>query len=147
MRSTRSWLSHDTPLWVTDAPTYFITICTLPRGKDTLCKGNTPRNLLDSAQHYHATNRWYLKLFLLMPDHLHALIIFPPEKRMNSVIKMWKGYQTKHLNIHWQRGFFDHRLRSDESEEEKAQYIRNNPVRANLVPRPEDWPHSGTPKR
>jgi putative transposase len=41
----------------------------------------------------------------------------------------------------WQRGFFDHRLRADESFEEKATYVRMNPVRKGLVGRPDDWPH------
>jgi hypothetical protein len=45
------------------------------------------------------------------------------------------------LPHHWQRDFFDHRLRDDESFEEKAAYILNNPVRAGLVNRFEDWPY------
>jgi hypothetical protein len=40
-----------------------------------------------------------------------------------------------------QEGFFDHRIRSNESAEEKRQYILMNPVRAGLVARPEDWPY------
>ncbi|MEM8955141.1 MAG: transposase [Verrucomicrobiota bacterium] len=145
MLPTRKWLPHDTPLWITDSSIFFITICSLPRGKNTLCHGDTPQKLIDSARFYHTTERWYLKLFLLMPDHLHALIIFPPDTRFKNVIKMWKSYQTKRLNISWQKGFFDHRLRNDESEDEKAEYIRNTPVRANLVSRPNDWPHLWTP--
>jgi hypothetical protein len=35
---------------------------------------------------------------------------------------------------------FDHRLRRDESLDEKARYILANPVRAGLVKREEDWP-------
>jgi hypothetical protein len=31
-------------------------------------------------------------------------------------------------------------LRRDESRREKADYILQNPVRKNLVARPEDWP-------
>ena len=96
---------------------------------------------MKSAVHYHKTQRWWLKLFLLMPDHLHAMMAVPKGESLPDVVRMWKGYQTKKLSINWQTGFFDHRLRSDESEEEKTDYIRMNPVRAGLVSNPEEWPY------
>jgi hypothetical protein len=43
----------------------------------------------------------------------------------------------------WQRGYFDHRLRSDERGTQfsaKLNYIRQNPVAAGLCTRAEDWP-------
>jgi putative transposase len=44
---------------------------------------------------------------------------------------------------HWQKTFFDHVLRSAESYTEKWHYVRENPVRAGLVKRWEDWPFRG----
>jgi len=44
---------------------------------------------------------------------------------------------------HWQEGFFDHLLRSDESHAEKWEYVRQNPVRAGLCHQPEEWPYQG----
>jgi putative transposase len=43
----------------------------------------------------------------------------------------------------WQRDFFDRFLRSADSYSEKWEYVRDNPVRAGLVRRPEDWSHQG----
>ena len=43
----------------------------------------------------------------------------------------------------WQKEFFDHLLRSDESYSEKWNYVRNNPVRAELVSNANDWKFSG----
>jgi len=43
----------------------------------------------------------------------------------------------------WQAEFFDHLLRSAESYESKWEYVRQNPVREQLVERPEDWPFQG----
>jgi adenylate kinase family enzyme len=60
---------------------------------------------------------------------------------MSDVLSCWKRFVARKTGIEWQKGFFDHRLRQDESLEEKTQYIRMNPVRAGLVQRPEDWPH------
>jgi len=43
----------------------------------------------------------------------------------------------------WQRGFFDHLLRNEESYGQKWNYVRENPVRAGLIQRFEDWPYAG----
>jgi putative transposase len=59
----------------------------------------------------------------------------------NSLSKTSRG-----MNIpapHWQKGFFDHVMRSEESYSEKWLYVAENPVRKRLVPRPEDWPYQG----
>jgi len=44
---------------------------------------------------------------------------------------------------HWQKGFFDHVMRSEESYSEKWLYVAENPVRKKLTPRPGDWPYQG----
>ena len=76
-----------------------------------------------------------------MPDHVHALISFPLEQGMSKTVTGWKKFTAGNFKIEWQRDFFDHRLRNNESFEEKAIYIRKNPVRARLVEKPEDWPY------
>jgi REP element-mobilizing transposase RayT len=82
-----------------------------------------------------------------MPDHLHGLISFPSDKEMARVIAQWKEFTAKRLGLHWQRDFFDHRLRNEERLREKADYILNNPVRRGLVTRAEEWPYVWMPKR
>jgi len=44
---------------------------------------------------------------------------------------------------HWQKGFFDHVMRSEESYSEKWLYVAENPIRKKLVARFEDWPYQG----
>lgn len=44
---------------------------------------------------------------------------------------------------HWQKGFFDHVMRSEESYSEKWLYVAENPVRKKLVERFEDWSYQG----
>jgi hypothetical protein len=41
----------------------------------------------------------------------------------------------------WQPGCFDRLLRSEESLHDKWLYVQENPVRAGLVKRWEDWPY------
>jgi putative transposase len=60
---------------------------------------------------------------------------------MNAVISKWKEWTAKSLKVKWQRDFFEHRLRRDESCEEKTDYVRANPVRAGLVADADQWPH------
>ena len=77
---------------------------------------------------------WWPYLFLLMPDHLHALLSFPPSgKPLKSVVSKWKEWTAKGSGIVWQRDFFEHRLRHDESRREKVDYILRNPHRKKLV--------------
>ncbi len=97
--------------------------------------------LFASARFYWERSLWGLPVFLLMPDHVHMLATFGPDASMKKVIRNWKRYAANHAGIHWQRDFFDHRLRDDESYEEKAAYVLHNPVRAGLVTRWEDWPY------
>ena len=137
----RKKLEHAVPDWVDDGAVFFLTLCLATRGTTGLCRGNIASHVLDAAKFYHDRQRWYLHLFLLMPDHLHALVSFPPDGTMASTVGQWKGFLAKTQNIAWQDGFWDHRLRTDESLEEKATYILQNPVRAGLVDRIEAWPH------
>ena len=75
-----------------------------------------------------------------MPDHLHALISFPPSgKPVKLIVRKWKEWTAKTVGINWQRDFFEHRLRREESRREKADYILQNPVRKKLAARAEDW--------
>jgi putative transposase len=88
--------------------------------------------------------------YVLMPDHIHLFAAFGPESsNLSKWVKSLKNSLSKCLRLnsvpapHWQKGFFDHILRSDESYEEKWEYVRRNPVRAGLVQRPEDWEFAG----
>jgi putative transposase len=124
------------------AATYFITICCQRRGVNQLCVKDVANILFETARRYHVSQRWYLKLVLMMPDHLHMLIGVPGDARISNLIRDFKRITARIANISWQRNFFDHRLRHDESENEKAAYIRANPVRAGLITEHEEWPYA-----
>lgn len=75
-----------------------------------------------------------------MPDHAHALLSFPPDRQMSRVIGGWKSWHARNSGIDWQDNYFDHRIRSDDEFQQKAAYIRRNPVAKGLCQRSEDWP-------
>jgi REP element-mobilizing transposase RayT len=136
----RRWLNHATPPWVNEA-TFFITVCCQQRGRDQLCGAAVAGSLLASVRHYHERQEWFVHLWLLMPEHVHGLVACPREENLARVVAAWKRHTARRAGVVWQKGFFDHRLRSDESFVEKAHYIRMNPVRRGLVATPEAWPH------
>jgi putative transposase len=84
-----------------------------------------------------------------MPDHLHLFVTGQDEFDLGLWVGTLKQALGKHIdrrnsrNPFWQRGFFDHVMRSEEGYAEKWDYVRNNPVRAGLVTVADDWPFAG----
>jgi len=143
-RSFPSKLHHDVPHWVKPGAIFHIRIA-LNREEEQRPITATPLApaLLDSARFYESKQRWYITLFLLMPDHIHALLSFASDQTMSRIIGDWKHFQTHEHHIMWQEDYFDHRLRDDERGDQlsaKMAYIRQNPVVAGLCAKAEDWP-------
>lgn len=88
--------------------------------------------------------------YVIMPGHIH-LFCSPnsyPAEPLNRWVSYWKSRSALKLRLKngdkvWQKNFWDRQLRSHESYSEKWLYIQNNPVRAGLVARAEEWPHQG----
>ena len=59
----------------------------------------------------------------------------------NSLSKTLR--QIKIPAPHWQKDFFDHVMRSEESYSQKWLYVAENPVRKNLAARLEEWSFQG----
>lgn len=137
----RKSLPHQVPAWVKSGNLFFLTVCCAERGANQLCVEGIARAIFESVNHRQERAHWFVRLLLLMPDHLHMLAAFPPGGEMAKTVRLWKTYLARQHGVRWQRDFFDHRLRDDESWEAKADYIRQNPVRAGFVARAEDWPH------
>jgi len=74
----RRSLPHEPPRWVDPArEIWFVTICTLPRGEAQLTRPEISRAVLDAVEFRYRRGQWYPWVFLLMPDHCHALLSFP----------------------------------------------------------------------
>jgi REP element-mobilizing transposase RayT len=133
-------LLHEVPAWVRDDAIFHIRVRIEPTSP-RLTEPSLAAALLDSVKFYHARGRWWVHLFVLMPDHWHALLTFGAQLSMGRVIGEWKKYHARHRGIVWQEGFFDHRLRNHLAElDDKHAYIRRNPVASGLCVRGEDWP-------
>jgi REP element-mobilizing transposase RayT len=144
----RKYLPHDVPLFVNrDEEIYFITVCCADRGRNQIANPQVAAELFKSVVHRNERHDWFAHLFVVMPDHVHALLSFgPTAKSIKNTIKAWKHWTSYQLGIVWQRDFFEHRLRHDESRREKADYLLRNPVRAGLVNEPHEWPYVWWPQ-
>jgi putative transposase len=137
-------LHHKVPHWVQPGALFHIRIA-LDREKEQrpLTNPLLAQSLLDSAKFYQSNQRWHITLFVLMPDHLHALLSFPRDESMSDIIGDWKRFHARKNGVVWQGGYFDHRLLADEGGEQlsaKMSYIRENPLAAGLCTKMRDWP-------
>jgi REP element-mobilizing transposase RayT len=137
-------LHHNVPHWVEPGALFHIRIrLDRERKQKPLTAPPLAQAILESAKFYEVRMRWHITLFLLMPDHLHALLSFGRDKSMSEVIKGWKRFHKRVNCVIWQEGYFDHRLRADGRGTQlfaKLNYIRQNPVAAGLCARTGDWP-------
>ena len=132
-------LRHETPVWVRNGAVFFVTGCCAERGRNQLCVDPAGEALLDAAKFYHERGDWFCRIFLLMPDHFHALVAPSRDKELKRMMGDWKRFTSIRHGVVWQKNFIDHRLRSDESWNEKMNYIRNNPIRAGLIQEGQPW--------
>ena len=144
-RIVRKRLDHAAHFAARFGAIYFITICCHRHGFNQLCNAQTATVLVNTSHIYHERGRWNLDLLLLMPDHLHALVGVDGQTSLAQLIRDYKRITAKIAGVKWQRNFFDHRLRHDESLAEKFAYIRQNPVRAGLIRSEHDCPYTFIP--
>jgi putative transposase len=131
-------------------PLLFLTVCTDKR-RQLLANPNAHALLAqlwsDSRRH----NGWCVGRYVVMPDHIH-LFARPDEKPVPLArwVAAWKSISARLIVANnsarppiWQRDYFDRFIRTLESYDEKWDYVCNNPVRAGLVNKRDDWPFQG----
>jgi REP element-mobilizing transposase RayT len=135
--------------WIyTDSPIFFLTLATYERRR-FLATEQMHASFLTFAEKSTAYGVTVGR-YVLMPEHIHLFASFGLDAiNLSNWVKSLKNSLSKSLrraeipSPHWQKSFFDHVLRSAESYDEKWEYVRQNPVRAGLVERVEDWKFQG----
>jgi len=87
--------------------------------------------------------------YCLMHTHFHLLVSIPDLRRFSLALQWLKRQYTVQYNRRHKRTgpIWRERFKSQLIEDETylyacGRYIEENPVKASLVPRPEDWSHS-----
>jgi putative transposase len=102
--------------------------------------------LLETA----VARRFAVPAYCFMPDHVHVLAAgLTDSSDLRQFVNLWKqragfAYRRALAEPLWQAGFYEHVLRRDEDHVDVVRYIVNNPVRARLVARPDDYPFWGS---
>jgi REP element-mobilizing transposase RayT len=110
--------------------------------------------LVQQALHHFDGVRYRLLAWVVMPNHIHALIETLGTWSVARVAGTWKSYTGRRLSamFHirqgaeririWHREYWDRFIRNKEHFEATIDYIHDNPVAAGLVARAEAWPWS-----
>lgn len=84
--------------------------------------------------------------WVIMPNHVHLLIMLVRGARLSSVMRSFKGFTASRAHkvlgtkgSFWFPEYFDRYIRDAEHYEKAVSYIHYNPVRAGLVATPEAW--------
>lgn len=90
----------------------------------------------------YAWERHRLVCWVLMPDHVHAVVQLGPRADLSRLVRDLKSNTARELRRAeptldkvWAAGYHDHAVRNDESLVEVARYVVANPVRAGLATR------------
>jgi putative transposase len=128
---------------------YFVTICAKNRRKlfdSKLVVDSLLALLRELTPRFH----FDLYAFCFMPDHCHFLLEGKtPNAELPDMIRAFKGRSTVifrkfEIQDAWQKGFYEHILRTSEDHASVTAYIYENPVRAGPAKDIFSWPFSGS---
>ena len=98
--------------------------------------------------------RYRLLAWCVMPNHVHILIKQQQGFPLAEIVRSWKVFTAREANAilersgtFWMREYHDRRIRDEAHLNRAIVYIENNPVKAGLCERPEDWPWSSAAGR
>ena len=128
--------------WSAPRAEYFLTICTHDRRRGLSDEPLLSR-ILEEAHRRETESDWSVRTLVVMPDHLHLLVVLGESMELAESLRLFKGRMAPQLRKHdlrWERGYFDHRVRVDEDRWPLFGYVFLNPYRAGLVSAEEKWP-------
>ncbi|MDY7005986.1 MAG: transposase [Cyanobacteriota bacterium] len=129
-------------------PAFFVTFVTWERLELT---PEAREIVLNSFLFFHQ-QRYQIFSVVIMPDHVHCLIVPFLKKEseywsIGSILHSIKGYSAKeipkvmkHIGKVWQDGRHERLITSQKEMIDVWKYIRQNPVKAELVNKPEEYP-------
>jgi REP element-mobilizing transposase RayT len=92
------------------------------------------RLVVENAVRYFDGDHYNLDKFVVMPNHVHALVTPLGAHVLSSILRSWKSFTAKKINASlgrsgtfWQKESFDHIVRSTASLEKFREYIHENP--------------------
>ncbi len=110
------------------------------QGRCLLRRPDLSQIVADSLLHFDE-ERYRMGDFVVMPNHVHLLAVFPGEESMKHQCGSWLHYTAFQINRAlgekgklWQQEPFDHLVRSARQYDYLRRYIADNPFKAGLKP-------------
>ena len=90
--------------------------------------------MIMSALRHFDGSRYELYAYVVMDDHVHALVEPLEDYRLQKLVHSWKSFTAHNLRRDssrrvWQEEYFDRIVRDEKEFLDKAQYILNNPLK------------------
>ncbi|MDP1578715.1 MAG: transposase [Candidatus Didemnitutus sp.] len=120
---------------------YFVTFVTAAR-KPWLAVPTAADAVLGAIRSWHEEGDGSVLAATVMPDHVHVLFVLGQRLSVGRCVSRWKAEagRASGYSGRWQRDFWEHRVRADESWEDYGLYVFLNPYRAALVGHTVAWP-------
>lgn len=121
---------------------YFVTFCTEHR-RPGLASELVAAGIIAEIQRMGIEGVWNMRCAVVMPDHVHLFFQLGEILTLGRTIARLKSKsiaQLKAGDLHWQEGYFEHRLRPEEDPLPIFIYIYLNPYKADLLPVNARWP-------
>ena len=109
-------------------------------------------DVAQTVQHallFHDQVKYRLSAWVIMPNHVHLLCTPLVGATLAGIMHSIKSFTSSEANKmlgrkgrFWQKEYFDRYIRNARQFVKTLTYIENNPVKANLCDKPEDWPFS-----
>jgi len=110
--------------------------------------------MVQNALLFHDEIKYRLSAWAIMPNHVHLLCTPAIGHNLAEIMHSLKSYTANEANKtlgregrFWQKEYFDRYIRNARHFAKVVAYIENNPVKARLCEKVEDWPFSSASRR
>lgn len=102
--------------------------------------------MVQNALLFHDQSKYRLSSWVIMPNHVHLLCTPAAGHNIAEIMHSLKSYTSLEANRtlgrsgrFWQKEYFDRYIRNARHFSAVVKYIENNPVKARLCEKAEDW--------
>jgi REP element-mobilizing transposase RayT len=121
---------------------------------ECLLRDPAAAKIMQDALLFFDGERYEMLNWCIMPNHVHTLFNPLPGYDLAGIVHSWKSYTAKKINSalqrqgqFWMPDYFDRYIRDQAHFDRAMKYVDNNPVKAGLCEKPEDWPWCGAAAR
>jgi REP element-mobilizing transposase RayT len=118
---------------------YCYHVITATRGRRPILRLQRNAEIVAGAIQFIRTRALVLA-FVVMPDHVHVLLVPRQNESLPRIMQGLKGYSARAINevsrtraAVWQQSYYDRVIRDERQLRDAIEYIHRNPVEARLV--------------